>query len=359
MRNISFLLFDACTSPGGGYKIIFEHANRLVAQGYIVNIICPASINWSEGSLYYKAKCIYGYFLRKYKKSLGYDCHNWFNIDKRVKFYWTYSLNYRHVPKSDVYIATEVRTSTYLNSYPVDNSSKFYFIQDFENWFVSEEYVRNTYHYKMNKIVITNWLKNIIEEEGESCTIIPNGFNFEEFKLTNPVESRDRYTLSMLYHLQVRKDCNTAIKAIEIVKQRYPQLKVLTFGSCPNPGLPEWFVYYQKPSSNDHLMINNNASIYVGSSKVEGFGLTIGEAMLCGEAVACTDNLGYREMAKQGATALLSPIQNPQALADNIITLIENDELRCKLAYNGLAFIKENFDWGKSSTLFRQVLNDR
>ena len=161
MKQITFLLFGPCSSPGGGYKIIFEHANRLVQSGFKVNIVCPVSLNWLKGSLYYKIQCIYAYFLRKFK--IGYDCSCWFPIDKRVKFYLTYSLNYRHVPKSDIYIATEVRTAPYLNSYPIDASCKFYFIQGCENWFVSDEQVRSTYHYKMNKFVITNWLKDIID----------------------------------------------------------------------------------------------------------------------------------------------------------------------------------------------------
>lgn len=356
MKQVTFLLFGPCTSPGGGYKMIFEHANRLVASGFSVNIVCPISLNWQCGTLYYKIQCIYAYFLRKY--IIGYDCSSWFPIDKRVKFYLTYSLNYRHVPKSDIYIATEVRTAPYLNEYPIDASRKFYFIQDYENWFVSDEQVRSTYHYKMNKFVITNWLKDIIEKESsEKCTLVPNGFDFEEYKIINPIESRNKFTISILYHNHERKDCKTALKALDIVKQKYPQIKVLAFGACPNPGLPEWYNYSQRPNSQEHLWINNEAAIYVGSSKIEGFGLTVGEAMLCGEAVACTDNLGYQEMAKHEETALLSPIKNPNKLAENIMRLIEDDELRIRLAKNGEHYIKEHFTWEKSQTILKNLLN--
>ena len=355
MKQITFLLFGPCSSPGGGYKIIFEHANRLVQDGFKVNIVCPISLNWQKGTLYYKIQCIYAYFLRKYK--IGYDCSCWFPIDKRIKFYLTYSLNYRHVPKSDIYIATEVQTAPYLDAYPIEASRKFYFIQDYENWFVSDEQVRRTYHYKMNKFVITNWLKDIIEtEESEKCILIPNGFDFEEFKITKPIESRNKYTISMLYHNHERKDCKTAIEALDIVKQKYPQIIVLAFGACPNPGLPDWYIYHQRPNSEEHLNINNEAAIYVGSSKIEGFGLTVGESMLCGEAVACTNNLGYQEMAKHEKTALLSPIKNPQLLAENIIKLINNNDLRTRLAYNGMKFIKGNFAWDKSHALLVNLI---
>ena len=160
----------------------------------------------------------------------------------------------------------------------------------------------------------------------------------------------------MLYHKHERKDCNTALKALVIVKQKYPQTKVLAFGACPNPGLPEWYEYSQQPDSRKHLWINNEAAIYVGSSKIEGFGLTVGEAMLCGEAVACTDNLGYQEMAKHEETALLSPVKNPNKLADNIIRLIEDDELRIRLAKNGQRYVKGHFTWEKSQTILKNLL---
>ena len=71
MKQITFLLFGPCSSPGGGSKIIFEHANRLVQSGFKVNIVCPVSLNWLKGSLYYKIQCVYAYFLRKFK--IGYD----------------------------------------------------------------------------------------------------------------------------------------------------------------------------------------------------------------------------------------------------------------------------------------------
>ena len=49
-------------------------------------------------------------------------------------------------------------------------------------------------------------------------------------------------------------------------------------------------------------------------------------------------------MAKDGETALVSPIENAVALAQNIIRLIEDDVLRCRIAKNGNEFIKQ-FNW--------------
>jgi glycosyltransferase involved in cell wall biosynthesis len=84
--------------------------------------------------------------------------------------------------------------------------------------------------------------------------------------------------------------------------------------------------------------------------------LTVGEAMICGCAVACTDNDGYKEMAIDGVTALLSPIKKPIDLAENIIKLIENDSLRLELSERGYEYIKQ-FDWEKSYSKLRSYMN--
>ena len=137
-------------------------------------------------------------------------------------------------------------------------------------------------------------------------------------------------------------------------------MRVLIFGTNSRPDfLPEWYEYYQTPDKETHNRINNTAAIYVGASPIEGFGLTVGEAMLCGEAVACTNNDGYQEMAKDNQTALLSPINDSKALAKSIIRLIEDDDLRYRLANAGEQYIRQNFDWDKSVELFLTTLTKK
>ena len=99
----------------------------------------------------------------------------------------------------------------------------------------------------------------------------------------------------------------------------------------------------------------NDSAIYVGPSCVEGWGLTIGEAMICGCAVACTNNKGYLEMAKNDETALVSPVGDEEALANNILRLIEDEELRYKIASNAKLFIRQ-FDIDEMYQKFKRCL---
>ena len=207
----------------------------------------------------------------------------------------------------------------------------------------------------MEKIVISNWLKNIVNREGEEAFLIPNGFDFNNFKLEREIETRNKHSVICMYHQDERKDLPTAFKAFEIVKRKHPELHVTMFGTFPKPDLPNWYSYIQRPDHEQFNQLYNNAAIYVGSSKVEGWGLTVGEAMQCGCAVACTDNKGYLEMACNEKTALVAHVGDTTELANNIIRFIEKDSLRYDIAKRGNEFI-QSLDINKSYQMFRDFL---
>lgn len=262
------------------------------------------------------------------------------------------------MPKTDVYVATSPYTAMYLKDYPIENARKFYFIQGYENWGnVTDGMLRTTYRYPLQKIVISKWLKQIMDEENVRCKLIPNGFDFNYFKMNIPVMNKNKYRITMLNHFMERKGCSYGFEALEKVKRVYPQLRVSLFGTQERPSdLPEWYDYYQSPDKETHNRIYNEAAIFLGTSSTEGWGLTVGEAMICGQAVVCTDNPGYREMVVDEETALLSPVKDSEGLAKNMIRLIENDELRYKIAENGHRYI-QRFTWEDSYKKLVETFN--
>lgn len=357
MKSITFLMPPFQYSPVGGFKIVFEYANELSNEGYDVHIVYADKTKYKHLPLFLYLKLYLKHILFKLK-FISRSAKIWFPLNERITEHNVFSLDYRFVPKTDIYICTSVDTAPYLEKYPIDNNQKFYFIQDYENWGRTDQEVRNTYHYKMNKIVISKWLLNIVtNEEAEKCTLVPNGFNLKEFYLTIPIKEKCKYSVSMLYHWADRKGCPYAFKALDIVKRNVPQLQVYLFGTPEKPmNLPDWYHYCQTPSKEEHLRINNECAIYIAASIDEGWGLTIGEAMLCGQAVACTDNKGFREMATHNVNALLSPVKDVITLANNIQILINNDNLRFQLAYNGIKTMK-NYSLDESYMKFKSALN--
>ena len=338
VKSITFLLPDVGVKPAGGYKIVLDYANALVNAGYSVHIVYPCTISFVKSNLKMKFKML----LRWFKYFFNYSAKKWYHINEKISEHFVLSLNYNFLPKTHIYVATAVATSEYLKDYPISEKQKFYFIQDFETWNHSEEYVRKSYHYPLQKIVISKWLEEIVKtQEGQGCIVVPNGFSSQLYHITIPIEEKDQYSVSMLYNDRPQKDMKTGLEALNLVHEKVPQLKVHLFGTKKiQYNLPDWIQFHHNPSYEEHLYINNHCSIYLGSSKLEGWGLTVGEAMMCGQAVVCTNNKGYLEMANDGYNALVSEICDPQKLADNIIKLINDKNLRYNIANNGYESIK-------------------
>jgi glycosyltransferase involved in cell wall biosynthesis len=68
------------------------------------------------------------------------------------------------------------------------------------------------------------------------------------------------------------------------------------------------------------------------------------EAMMCGTALVSTDTGGSRDYALNEETALVSPIKNQEALAENLIRVLTDETLRLQLTKKGYQKIKQ-FSW--------------
>lgn len=75
------------------------------------------------------------------------------------------------------------------------------------------------------------------------------------------------------------------------------------------------------------------AGLAASASDHESFGMTIVEAMRCGVPVVSTDcPLGPREIISDGVDGRLVPMGDEEALARNLLELINSDELRQRMA---------------------------
>ena len=354
-KTITFLMCGSGKYPSGGYKVIYEQANRLSETGYDVYIVYPVHVFIRKITV----RNILGIIRRYLKGFIGdrFKAH-WFDLNHKIHEVKVFSLKQRNVPKTVFYCATALEISYFLDTYAVPEKNKLYYIQDFEAWGGhSESMVYNSYCFPMRKITIAPWLAERVKKVGQDSTLIPNGFDFDYFKLSNSVENRSPYEIVMLYHKDDRKRCVDSINALKIVKQKIPQLHVTMFGTPDKPDFPEWFSYYQSPDKETHNKIYNNASVFIAASKAEGMALPPAESMICGCALACTDIPGFSMYAINEKTALTSPVYDYQKLAENIIKLIENNELRIELAKSGNEFIRQ-FTWEKAFEKFMKVIEE-
>lgn len=360
-QKITFFLPGKKKYPVGGYKVVYEYANKFAMNNYSVNIIYTHTrIPKMHENIFFTIKRMLGFFYR-------FMCNDyktkWFNLEKEVKeiFIPRFEDKYLKKYKDSFFVATAVSTAYELTEAKViPGNHKYYLIQDFEMWRgKSKEYVLNSYKLPLKKIVISSWLEKQVISVGEKCTLIPNGFDFDYFKLINPIESRKPSVVAMLYHEDNRKRCSDSFNALWIVKQQISDLRVLIFGTSERPAdLPSWYKYFQCPDKKTHNEIYNNAAIFVAASEQEGFALPPAESMICGCALCCTDIGGFHAYAKHNETALLSPVYDVYALATNILQLIRNDDLRIQMARNGNEYIKQ-FTWDNAFYTFKNLISSK
>lgn len=352
--RIAILVTCLAWKPSGGLRVIYNYAERLANEGHQVSLYYASYSNIEKQTIWRKAKRLLKHI---YFTFIGdYRCTSWYNLDPRIGQSLIWKISDNAIAPADAYMATTMQSAYGLDKMKVDN--KFYFIQGFENWEdgVTDEMVYNTYHFPMRKIVIADWLKRIVESVNESCEVVYNGFNNKRFRINQGIASRDKHTICMMYSDQETKGCQDCFNALAQLKKTYPALKVNVFGVPKRPeNLPDWYNYTQKPSQEKLVDIYNSAAIFINASHTEGWGLTVGEAMLCGCAVACSNNDGHCEMAKNEETALLSDIKDWQQLADNVARLIKDDQFRQKIAENGNQFL-QNFNVEDSFEKFKNIL---
>jgi glycosyltransferase involved in cell wall biosynthesis len=79
------------------------------------------------------------------------------------------------------------------------------------------------------------------------------------------------------------------------------------------------------------------------SSRFEGLGTIVLEAIGAGLAVAATAAGGIPEMIIDHKTGLLSPVDDPEKLALSIIALLASQDLRTKLSSEALSHVRKDF----------------
>lgn len=345
--KICYVLPQMLRKPIGGYKMVYEYANRLVAEGHEVGI------------LYLNENALRRFPIPRWMRGIAVNIFTlveprWFSLDRRIYKYSSTTRQIDHtLTRYDLAIATGVDTVEQTLTY-FPNARKAYFIQDYENWVYSETQVNATYDLGMDNIVIAQWLKDIVDQYAQKPAILlRNPIDTDIYRVINPIEARNRYTIGVLYHDREHKGFHYAYETILRLKEKYPDLRVKMFGtSQPTFDIPTWIDFTLNATQEQTVEIYNSVALFLCSTVQEGFGLTGLEAMACGAALVSTEYDGVKEYAASEENALLSPVADVNALVRNAEILIENNDLRQRIAQHGAENARQ-FSWDEAM----EVLN--
>jgi len=90
-----------------------------------------------------------------------------------------------------------------------------------------------------------------------------------------------------------------------------------------------------------------NCDVFVLPSEVEGFAISIMEAMACSKPVVVTDIGPFTEIVKHRETGLVVPLHTPDAIASAIVELYRNNDLRKSIGDAAQKEIENRFDIAK------------
>ncbi len=281
---------------------------------------------------------------------------NWrLPIYKRVISYFIKQIEYRRKLKEllfeikpDITISTLRREINFINSIK-DGSKK-----------IGEIHFSRT-HYRdmesngkkniLRKMISKLWMSQLVRElkklsmfvtlssedndrwiEIKNRTYIYNPLSFFPDKVsdcnTKQVIAVGRYTY--------QKGFDMLIESWKYVKEKHPDWVLKIYGGGETKSFKELRDslrlqdnIFLEPSTDNIIDKYCESSLFVLSSRFEGFGMVITEAMACGlPAVSFTCPSGPRDIIKEGEDGLLVENGNIKELAYKISYLIENDELR-------------------------------
>jgi glycosyltransferase involved in cell wall biosynthesis len=204
-------------------------------------------------------------------------------------------------------------------------------------------------------LATSKWLTEEARRFGSRASHTPYGLDDQIFFPGTPAEERGPI-VSMLCHYLDWKGTSDGIAAFEIVRRERPETDVRLFGTA-RPDFPAEF--RPRLRREEVAALLRESAVFVCSSWEEGFGMPGLEALACGAALATTDTKGSRDYAIDGETALVSPPREPELLAQNILKLLDDAELRGELAARGAEYAHTHFrPWPEAARVMRRALVD-
>jgi len=229
----------------------------------------------------------------------------------------------------------------------------------------------------VNSTYMKRQLESFAEESTKKIRVIPMGIDPEKYS-HEPVSDVKKEQGAGHIVLSVGRLINWKgtiylINAMPEVIRHYPDTKLLIAGSGPEKetlilrvrdlGLDQFVKFLGVVDDKALLSLYHSADVFVLPSiikdgKTEALGVVLLEAMASGCPVIGSDVGGIPDIITDSANGFLVAEQDPGALAEKIIQLLSDEELRKKFRDNGLLKVKAHFSWYSISTRFSGAFHE-
>ena len=356
-----FYLYTALTTRGGADRVITSKANYLSEHGYDIFIITDSQNN-RPAAFQLSPKVHFIDLNINFGKEYGHNIFiRSFVFLKLMNLFKKRLKKIIIQEKPDIIISTLGRDFNFVSSL-TDGSIKI------AEAHTTKKFLRN-FHLLERKNVVYKYLVKYLrikQEKGarkldalvlltkndeESWKGIANTYVINNATPFYPQESStcENKKAIIVGRYNDAKGYNYLIDAWRLVNKKHPDWIINIYGS----GEYKDSVYKEIHDKNlqDVMIMNDptddimnkylDSSIYVMSSRYEGFPMVLLEAMSCGvPCVAFDCPHGPRNIIENGEDGILVDYLNSSALAESVCFLIENDSIRKKMGKQAKINIK-------------------
>ncbi|GEM_PF-5898733 len=208
-------------------------------------------------------------------------------------------------------------------------------------------------------ITVSKASKNKIRKLGfrSSIDILHNGIDFK--KISN-IQYKKQNHFVYIGRLVNYKNVDKIIIAMKKINELYPDIQLRIVGSGEQKNYLEnlakklnvnvKFLGYL--NEEDKFKEIKTARAFVSMSSIEGFGISLLEAMACGTPVVAKKLDAYEEFCNSNNSLLI----NEKDLEKTLLNLLSDIKLQKKLAKEGLE-TAEKFDWNNSVKNLEKIYN--
>jgi len=162
--------------------------------------------------------------------------------------------------------------------------------------------------------------------------------------------------VAMACRLLKEKGVYQYIEAAKVVKASHSDVEFLLIGTpdLENPNtvkqieIEQWvnegIINYLGHRNDIPDVFSESNIVCLPSFYGEGVPKVLIEAAACGRAIVTTDNPGCRDAVIDGKTGLTVPVRDSNKLAEALMQLIENTQLRLNMGLQGRKFAEQEFD---------------
>ncbi len=232
--------------------------------------------------------------------------------------------------------------------------------------------VRQAMRHVAALVLPSGYLRAVFQSYGMAGHIVPNIIDLERFHPAPTPRSAADPHIVVARNLEPIYGIDVALQAFAKIRQAVPLARLSVAGSGPELAslqaqaksldIADAVRFTGRLERDEMADLYRSADVMINASRVDNMPNSVLESLASGVAVVSTDVGGVPFIVEHEKTALLVPVDAPEAMAKAVLRLLESESLRQQLVEAGLADVAR-YQWASVSAqwldVYQRALGDQ